>query len=760
MAKERKHYTLLGNAQAYQEEVQTGRGGGGEPEYRDWDESQRILQSTFDDVVRDVDSLPPSDRLDEVVVQVRLAPRYLAKSYHPDDLLQEARLKMRGSAAWRSGPKPTDVGRVLYVSGAPGEIARAAELLRAPSPRTKAIGKDFAKIESVALPLEADRVVGAEIEPAERHAIEVVLFGWDVRRRDEAVRRLTGLFASHGTEPDRILVRPYEGGPTFVAAVVSKRVLPLLGRFNFLRVAAVLPRVEVTRMAFTPSVPAPRGVPGHVLSDSWLAVFDGGVDASIPSIAPFVIPYDLTTKPPDPRLVAHGTAVCSAALYGSIDPSGSLPPPPSRILSFRVLPDDLDDTLELYGVIDGVEAAVPHLPPNSPVVSLSLGPPGPIDDRVSRFTYALDRVAFETGRLIFTAVGNWGARSGGLERIQSPSDAINTLAIGAFGRDPSTGKKSATDYTCRGPGRAGGLVKPDFLAFGGSAVNPFFVLNGPSTIEGSAGTSLATPLAARTAADLLGRCPGLSPLATRAVLLDRVEPGAEPLAEGRGFLDADTESLVACTDRRISVVYDGVLTPRTSYRLPFLLPKGFSCDGITEFSWTIVYLPDVDGAAHDEYSLCGLEVHFRPDARLYDFNPPKWLSAKKRRLRIDADAAEIAILMRQGWSRSRLPCTESHANRTEHHRRAHDAKWETAVRGKRGRRPLGISDPCITVSVISRSLWDLDGSVQAPFAAMLTVSAPRYAGDLYADVLAEYGELRAIAVTPVPVTVPPVPGAE
>jgi len=743
---EQKHYTLLGNAEAYQEVVDRGRGGR-ERDYRDWEESQGLLQPQVNDLIQKIDELTPSQRLDEVVVEVKMLPRFLAKSYHPDSLLSTARLVVLGSDAWQASEEPSDMGRVLYVSGVPDKLKRVAGLLASTSP-VPGIQKDFAKIESIRLPDDADRITEVESEPTVRHAIELVLYGWSGRLLDEAVRRLQQMLADAGTDRQNIMVRSYRSGATFVAAVVPSPVLTHFQSLNFLRLANPLPRIDITRMAFTPSIPAPREVPEGAIGDEWVAVVDGGVDLTIPAIASFVNAYDCTTSPPDASLVAHGTAVTSAALYGNIQPGGMLPVPPARVVSLRVLPDAQDDSLELYGVVDALELWVPRLGPNVRVVNLSIGPPGPIARRISRFTYALDLLAFETNKLIITAVGNWGNRPG-LERIQTPSDAVNVLSVGAFWREPTTANRLVADYSCRGPGRSGAVVKPDVVAFGGAPQSPFFVFDSAGTIVGSAGTSLAAPFAARSAVDLLTRCPDFGPLATRAIMIHRAEKNGDAYSEGHGFLDSTTEAMVSCDERNVSVVYEGVIVPKKTFRLPFLLPKSYDVASRTYFSWTIVYLPEVDGNAHDEYCLCGLEVQFRPDSHVYNWNPPKGAEPKPkaRCLHVVNDRSEIQSLESAGWTRGDLPVSVDHEKTTEHHRRVHDYKWETTVCCTRNRNK-DIFDPAITVSVVPRGFWDGDDAVQSRYAAVLTVRSPKYDGDLYAAVVNEWPRLRAVPVRP------------
>ena len=66
--------------------------------------------------------------------------------------------------------------------------------------------------------------------------------------------------------------------------------------------------------------------------------------------------------------------------------------------------------------------------------NLSFGPRGAIvDDDISRFTYALDRLSMLPHHPLFcVAVGNDGDLPYPFNRIQAPSDLVNGLGIGAY----------------------------------------------------------------------------------------------------------------------------------------------------------------------------------------------------------------------------------------------------------------------------------------------------------------------------------------
>ena len=85
---------------------------------------------------------------------------------------------------------------------------------------------------------------------------------------------------------------------------------------------------------------------------------------------------------------------------------------------------------DLYEIIDIIEKVVPKNK-DIKIYNISFGPPGPIlDDSISRFTYALDKLAYEEDVLFVVAVGNDGENI--LNRIQAPADLVNGLGIGAY----------------------------------------------------------------------------------------------------------------------------------------------------------------------------------------------------------------------------------------------------------------------------------------------------------------------------------------
>jgi hypothetical protein len=110
------------------------------------------------------------------------------------------------------------------------------------------------------------------------------------------------------------------------------------------------------------------------------------------------------------------------------------------------------------------------------------------------------------------------------------------------------------------------------------------------------------------------------------------------------------------------------------------------------------------------------------------------------------DAAVVAELSVQGWKQAPDPVTDSNTTLDEHGRRA-AGKWETIVRGSAVKRRGGVLTPALTVAIIGRGPWDVDDpKLQAVYAAVLTVSAPKFAGNLYDAVTAQFDKLRPLSL--------------
>ena len=296
--------------------------------------------------------------------------------------------------------------------------------------------------------------------------------------------------------PQKLPHTYYENGPLFCAAVCDHETLERLAKFNPLRTIHPLGELNIPNMRGSSFFDAPvpplyKGTP-----QMRIGVFDGGADSTLPHLKDFVTAHELTPITGHPALIAHGTAVCGAVLYGLLNYKSSteqLETPIVSVDSYRVLPQQqtgnpIEDS-GLYPAIDQIEQIV-HNHTETALYNLSFGPRGAIvDDDISRFTYALDRLSMLPHHPLFcVAVGNDGDLPYPFNRIQAPADLVNGLGIGAYTFDRN-GEKVRASYSCIGPGREGCKVKTDVLEFGGSPENPAVLI---STIPNKATVECGT----------------------------------------------------------------------------------------------------------------------------------------------------------------------------------------------------------------------------------------------------------------------------
>ncbi len=208
---------------------------------------------------------------------------------------------------------------------------------------------------------------------------------------------------------------------------------------NPLRAIHPLGRVGITPVRMISGGTAPRLIKSDKRSMIKVGVFDGGADESIPLLKGHVSAIECVSTAPEADYLSHGSAVCGVVLHGNLAVKGKtdiLPLPCVSVESFRVLPIQDQNDFELYEAIDAIESIVSRRS-DIKLNNLSFGPVGAIvDDSINRFTYVLDRLTYdipenEVNPLFCVAVGNDGELVDPVNRIQSPSDLVNGLSIGA-----------------------------------------------------------------------------------------------------------------------------------------------------------------------------------------------------------------------------------------------------------------------------------------------------------------------------------------
>jgi hypothetical protein len=701
---------------------------------------------------------------DELFLCLRLHPDMLAKSYEPETLFVEVPdLKNVGSRSWRPDlaavaqtarvrKQRTEnslgvcLGRLLFVQSTEEGFRRLlAKLYMSPRFLPRAFQEDVQKIEEISYLRPEEQILGFRPDWTQGR-VEIVLHP-SRRGSEEQTSFLSKLFDDLEVPRGKSRTVFYRNGPAFISAVMTKASLDMVAACNPLRTIHPLEFSGLPDLRSARTYKAPPKPIDDRRSTIKVGVFDGGVDVNCPHLKGFVeedVALSIKTKP-SPAFISHGTAVAGAVLYGPLEkhePNKPLPAPAVSVVSIRALPPADTTDFELYECIDVIENAVPSRP-DIAVYNLSFGPTGPIlDDTISRFTYVLDHLSINNDVLFFVAVGNDG-EDPAYSRIQSPADLVHGVGVGAY--TVRNGARVRAPYSCKGPGREGAKMKPDFAAFGGCTITPMHLL---STLHGmkilESGTSFATPLAASLGAQANGLYDRSTPLLTRALLTHCADhPSGEIDYElGHGCIPEKVEDILNCSTNSVTIAYQGELIPKSLYKLVIPMPENLTLSGNVSIRWTVAAMCPIEINHPGDYTSCCVEDTFYPHSEVYSFAEAKGGKTRSKKFHIRDDKDKIASLGR-GWRKSAFPAPRSgNCYPTEQEKRAVDYKWDTLVRRAVSLRADSLHKPFLVLHAIARhSLVD-----RFPYAAVVTISASGFAGDLHNEIVRRFPVLQPIRI--------------
>ncbi|GAB3799457.1 S8 family peptidase [Virgibacillus kimchii] len=243
----------------------------------------------------------------------------------------------------------------------------------------------------------------------------------------------------------------------------------------------------------------------------------------------------------------HGTHCAGDAAGDGADSDGQYqgPAPEANIVGVKVL--NKMGAGSLSAIIDGVQWCIENQSAyDIDVLSLSLGshPTGPVEDDPA--VKAVES-AWDAGMVVCVAAGNSGPDS---QTIASPGNSPKVITVGAVddNNTPDRSDDSVADFSSRGPTMEG-YTKPDILTPGVEVVSlrapgSFLDKNNKSARVDSgyislSGTSMATPLCAGAAAQLLQSNPDLTPDEVKQRLMEACEDMGQPAnVQGSGYLNA------------------------------------------------------------------------------------------------------------------------------------------------------------------------------------------------------------------------------
>ena len=366
-----------------------GGGAETEPAYS-FDEAVARLTPMLQDVASTLAALPDlAAPRDEVVGVMTLHPQWMAKTSHPQQLLNSYDLRQVGSRPvavtpdrWTRQDEPAEMASSeLYVAGARSAFESwARDLEELPG----AVSPQIRRLESVRAPVPTDRVRGGLDDTSQDNVLLEVVLHASEDASDEYILAAFGEYAqSLGARAvfDR---RLYAGGLCFLPVQADPEVIDDLALFAFLRVARPMPRLRqvpsLERSVSAPSL-APASLPDEdaVDPDLRIAVFDGGLHAST-HLGRWATSHEGSQVGAQaPTLLVHGHDVTSAFLFGPLVPGLPAPRPYAVIDHYRVLDQNAQtDPYELYEVLRRIDDVLRTR--RYGMFNLSIGPFLPVED--------------------------------------------------------------------------------------------------------------------------------------------------------------------------------------------------------------------------------------------------------------------------------------------------------------------------------------------------------------------------------------------
>lgn len=750
MATER--HPIIANGELYVESVSKKSSPSNKSYPHEYEEAKTNLINNLE-VIYDMLSAN-SNPVDEIfindkVICFRLEPKFEAKSYVPETIVSAVQdMKIVGGRQYSIDAETR--AKLYFVKTTLNSISELQNILKKGEKDDIKIWRNQVRsIHSIDLLSPNEKVLGFDDEWNEG-SIEVVLHPLGDNVQDS----INAFFDTIKLPKENAKVKVYDDGLTFINVMCNKKQLYDISHLNILRTIHPLGLIEIKpiRSDFK-SFPTPIVEDTGKVSKIKVGVFDGGANENHPLLKNYVSSIEAASSKADEDCVSHGTAVCGIVLHGRLPetPGCTLPTPCVSVTSYRVLPVKDKHDIDLYEVIDLIENVVPY-ESDTNLYNISLGPRGAIlDDCISRFTYALDRLTYKVENnginpLFCIAAGNDGDLPFPYNRIQSPSDMVNGLAVGAY-TFSNDGNKKRAYYSCIGEGREGAKIKPDILEFGGSSDHPFIVAaNNKDGVLGKIGTSFSSPLVVHKIGKLMAKSKNITPHMGRTLLIHSAEFNEQISLneQGFGFCPYDVENILTCEDKDVTILYSGTLHASNTVKLPIFAPRINAVSGNIEIIWTIATIVDPCANDVDAYTNNCIEDTFYPHDTTFNFSKHGESRSIKLNLMNPNQNKRADELMKIGYKRSTLPVSKSakrFASETE--LRNNNLKWDTIIRKSQRMRGSSLLNPFITLHAMSRNDFE---DINIKYFVAVQVKAPNYNGSLYDAILQENRNLSPIEI--------------
>lgn len=691
--------------------------------------------------------------IESKVVCIRLEPKYEAKSYTPNSLIADSQMKLIGGRKYTIDEEEQIKGKLYFVKTTMEELQKLKnKFVSGQKDGVKKWKEQICTIKNIDLLQPEEKAMGFSNE-WENGVVEVVIHPLG----EDTNKAIDGFFETTKLDKKMSVIRTYDDGLTFVCTKMDRKTVKLAERYNPLRSLKPIDDNWEMEMRLSSLVaPAPQLPKKVEKSYIKIGVFDGGVKKGTCLLDSYVTNYDMVEEDAIVSAQDHAAGVCGAILYGTSlrgkKETDEVDNPLVSVESFRIFPTkktgDVELDFQMYTTIDIVEEVVKDRK-DIKLFNLSLGPKGAIvDDEINRFTYVCDKLTYEVddgevNPLFCVAVGNDGKMETPMNRVQSPSDMVNGLAIGAYTYSIS-GDKYRADYSCIGPGREGAKIKPDILEFGGSVEVPFITTKSGKEIMGIAGTSFATPVVSGKIGQLMALSENIVPHMGRTLLIHNADKdGIEENNEnGFGFCPSDIDEILNCTDNKITILYEGEITSSATVKLPIFMPQINGISGMAKIRWTVCTIVNPNINDPDAYTNNCIEDIFYPNDMNFNFR--KLDSNVTVNLLNDDGPKKARDLIEAGYIKSDLPVSKpAKRNFAEIDLRNGDFKWDTIIRKEINMRCSSLMNPFISLHAIGRDEYEHE---KIKYFVAITVDVPKFKGSLYDEIVQKYNNLIPIQI--------------
>jgi hypothetical protein len=715
------------------------------------------IMSNIISVKKELDLINPDLKLPtENIICLKVDAEYAAKTFYPSSLFNNGNgnsdLDEVGTRLWKVHDEKNEntsesrFEKLFYIRTTEVGLDRFYKKLSQDSGLPENFKLDVRRISKLELVSKNERIAGFDSNWG-NGTVEVTLHPFNLDY-ENCIQHFIDFIAPFKINFDKLRIKQYANdGLTFISFEANKVVVDALGDYNPLRSIHPIGMRKLPEVIRSSVVIGSPQIPVFSKKASTIVgVIDGGYIPGNVALDPYVEIVDSTSEPVDHNYAEHGTLVTSAVLYGALNNlknSDKLIEPEITVRNFRVLSSTTKDP-DLYDVIDMIEKLVPENKDIS-VYNLSLGPNGPIlDTDVHRFTYALDLLSKTHNVLFCVAVGNDGDIQG-YERIQSPSDLVNGIAVAAF--TLNNGQPEKAFYSCIGPGREGNKLKPDISAFGGCDRNPIQLIgdkiNSRTFIYG---TSFASPLTASLSGMLIGKSNGIvNDLTSRALILHQAKnPNSDKhcTSIGHGLLPDNIDKMMNCEDKSYTLIFEGEVD-RTKYR-EFQIPWINTIQtGKVNLNWTVAVKTLTDPNSPEDYTTSSIELSFYPNSHKFIYSDPN--SNAKQKIDILENPLDGIKLESLGWKKSGTPVSDSAPKQflPEGELRK-ELKWDTIDSREVPKMAKTLKDPIFQVHALSRGHRNANAKVK--FAIVLTIEALAADLDLYDTIVQSYPLLMPVKI--------------